>query len=260
MVFRIMTLAQMTSIALMRMSWCVAIVGLAVISAARPAVSGTQNAAVCGQVAKAAAQKTGVPEAVLQTISLTETGRNTGGSFGPWPWTVNMEGKGLWFDTRVEALDFVHRNLARGALSFDVGCFQLNYRWHGKAFASVEDMFDPALNAIYAATFLRELYAEKGNWADAAGAYHSRTPKYANRYKARFNKLLASFPGGSELAPPIVLAVENDAPHVTLPAAPETQRQNNFPLFLGGGRAPASLGSLMPMEAGAGQHRLVGEG
>ena len=49
-------------------------------------------------------------------------------------------------------------------------------------------MFEPRPNALYAAKFLLELYREKGNWSGAAGAYHSRTPKYAEKYEARFNR------------------------------------------------------------------------
>ena len=63
--------------------------------------------------------------AVLKAISLTETGRKTGGQFRPWPWTVNMEGTGHWFDTLDEARAYVSREFKRGARSFDVGCFQI---------------------------------------------------------------------------------------------------------------------------------------
>ena len=47
-------------------------------------------------------------------------------------------------------------------------------------------MFDPDMNALYAARFLSELYREFGDWTGAAGAYHSRTPEYADRYKVKF--------------------------------------------------------------------------
>ena len=39
-----------------------------------------------------------------------------------------------WEDTEV----FVD-----GQPSFDVGCFQLNYKWHGEHFASIDQMFEP---------------------------------------------------------------------------------------------------------------------
>lgn len=220
--------------------------GLNVARAASPI------AAICEQAAQVAATRSGVPVQVLLAISLTETGRKRSGAFEPWPWTVNMEGKGVWFDTREEAQAYVDKNFARGARSFDVGCFQLNYKWHGQAFESLEAMFDPDKNAAYAAKFLRELFEEKGNWADAAGAYHSRTPKFANKYIKRFNTLLARMHAEPSVTA-VVAGVRTIEPSVTL------VRLNGFPLLLRGS-APASLGSLMPGTAGMNSRRLIGGG
>ncbi len=116
-------------------------------------------------------------------------------------------------------------------------------------------MFDPRANAAYAANFLRKLFLEKGNWADAAGAYHSRTPKYANRYKKRFERLLANLS-----SPP---DVGSDLFEESIPKsidAPIIVRLNRFPLLQGGLTASASLGSLMPASAGAGFQPLIGGG
>ena len=117
-----------------------------------------------------------MPQGVLHAISLTETGRAQGGRLRPWPWAINREGKGYWFANREEALAFAKASLAAGRTSFDVGCFQINYYWHGHNFPSLEAMFDPDTGADYAAQFLRSLYAERGDWSAAAGAYHSQTP------------------------------------------------------------------------------------
>ncbi len=183
---------------------------LAILSAPRAAALGiapdhpastAEIAAICDKAGAMAAQATGVPLEVLSAISLTETGRRIDGRSRAWPWTVNMEGKGVWFATPDEALTYVNEHFARGARSFDVGCFQINYRWHGNAFSSIEEMFDPARNALYAAQYLRNLYAETGSWSRAAGAYHSRTPQYADRYRARFDRILASLSGG-DIPPP----------------------------------------------------------
>ncbi|MGJ8582741.1 MAG: lytic transglycosylase domain-containing protein [Marinosulfonomonas sp.] len=198
----------------------------------------------CRRVAKLASLSTGVPENVLYAISLAETGRKKDKRFGPWPWTVNMEGRGVWFDTYAAAQEFVDAEFARGARSFDVGCFQLNYKWHGHGFSSIEEMFDPMTNALYAAKFLRELYREMGNWSDAAGAYHSRTPKHANKYKARFDKIYARLsPEGGDKK----LLAESKNGH-QLEAAPEATvgTENGFPLLHGNSLAQTGMGSLFP--------------
>ncbi len=146
----------------------------------------------CVMAARRAANTTGVPLDVLDAISLVETGRGTGTSLEPWPWTVNMEGAGHWFPSEQTARAFVFENFRRGARSFDVGCFQINYKWHGAQFASIEQMFDPLENALYAARFLRQLHAELGSWTLAAGAYHSRTPELARSYAVRFDTVRAA--------------------------------------------------------------------
>ena len=208
--------------------------------------------AICEQAAAEVSRLEGVPLSVLQAISLNETGRRNNGSFRPWPWTVNMEGKGVWFDTREEALAFAQKEYARGARSFDIGCFQINFKWHGEHFTSIEQMFDPMANALYAARFLGTLYAEQGSWEAAAGAYHSRNPEFAQGYAARFSKFRYGLlgDGGAEIPaiPDIVLAAYDGDP--PLPQIEEATRVNSYPLLQTGGGA--GLGSLVPIGNGLG--------
>lgn len=227
------------------------------LSLARPeaalAVTGSAELPLlCDRAATEAAARTGVPISVLKAISLTETGRELEGQARPWPWTVNMEGKGLWFETVDAAEAYVYEHYKRGARSFDVGCFQINYKWHHEAFGSIAEMFEPTTNALYAARFLLDLYAEKGNWDDAAGAYHSRNPEYADRYKARFAAYRARFEQEDTL--PLVVAVhdqaeDTNAAPVAAAAPPRAVRVNTYPLLQGGGET--ALGSLVPLGARA---------
>lgn len=217
-----------------------------------PARAAPDLSLLCDEVASEAARQTGVPLSVLRAISLTETGRKRGGVFRPWPWTVNMEGKGLWFDSEDEARAYVYKEYKRGARSFDVGCFQINYKWHGEAFRSIDDMFDPLTNALYAARFLKSLHAELGDWGRAAGAYHSRTPEFANRYQARFEKLRDGLmpEDGREIPeiPDIVLAAAGGS--AGSGALAPVIRVNRYPLLQTGGTA--GLGSLVPLGNGGG--------
>ena len=153
-----------------------------------------------------------MPQDVLHAISLTETGRAQGGRLRPWPWAINREGKGFWFKNRDEALAFAKASLAEGRRSFDVGCFQINYHWHGQNFASLEAMFDPDTGADYAARFLQSLYAERGNWSAAAGAYHSQTPSRAGVYRARFDRIFAGLGGTAPLTVAAASAEADPAP------------------------------------------------
>lgn len=214
---------------------------------------------VCDYVATEAARRTGVPLSVLKAISLTETGRRRGGALRPWPWTVNMEGEGHWFENADEARAYVYREYKRGARSFDVGCFQINFKWHGDAFRSIEEMFDPLANALYAARLLQGLHAEKGDWGRAAGAYHSRTPEFADRYQARFERLYAGLADTSEgdiPDIPDIVAIANGAAGAE--ALPAVARVNRYPLLRTG--APTGLGSLVPLGTGASGTSLFAAG
>ncbi|NNE78746.1 MAG: transglycosylase SLT domain-containing protein [Silicimonas sp.] len=199
-------------------------------------------AAICEKAALAASRESGVPLDVLRAISLTETGRKGKNGFLPWPWTVNMEGAGKWFDDLESARRYVDRHFNRGARSFDVGCFQINYKWHGDAFASIDEMFEPLANARYAAKFLTELYEEFGDWSKAAGAFHSRTPKYAKKYTARFDRIR------NRLEPwnPVRLVADEPLAPAEIPALAQVAvRENRYPLLQAG---PAgSVGSLVPL-------------
>lgn len=191
---------------------------------------------LCLQAALDAAERTGVPYDVLRAIATVETGRKG----RPWPWTVNFGGNGQWFDSLTDAEAVVAEALNQGSTNVDLGCFQLNYRWHASGFASIGDMLDPAKNATYAAEFLSEHFAQTGDWALAAAAYHSGTPEYATAYQAKFEAVYAGLSDG--LLP--------TAPHD--PSIPK--RENRFPLLMAGNTG--ARGSLVP--AGAGGSPLIG--
>jgi hypothetical protein len=234
---------------------------LAVSGVVHPLRAAQNHAELCDRAAAHAAGKTGVPLSVLLAITRVETGRSRGGTLKPWPWTVNMEGKGTWFDSKDAALAFVYKNYKRGARSFDVGCFQINYKWHGQEFASIGDMFDPEESAVYAARFLLSLYGKKGNWGAAAGAYHSSTETYATRYEKRFNTLRQALANTdvARMPAPAALAPEIQVASATLPETRPGPRINRFPLLQGSGGAH-SPGSLFPRTAGASVKRFIPEG
>lgn len=206
------------------------------------------EASLCRLAAQQASAQTGVPQDVLLAITLAETGRSIGGKAQAWPWAMNTGGESHWFATADELYRAAESRLSAGATNIDLGCFQLNHRWHAAGFASLDAMIDPDLNALYAARFLADLYRESGDWSAAAGAYHSRTPEYADVYRAKFETILARLngesDGGSDPAQMLLAdAAENPAPAV-----------NRFPLLQAGARGTA--GSLVPL--GQAGQRLIG--
>lgn len=146
----------------------------------------------CLAAAYEAAESSGVPVKVLLALTLTETGRAVDGKLQAWPWALNEGGNGLWFETGAEALDYLYAAVTSGTTNIDIGCFQLNYHWHGPNFPSLQAMMDPAANADYAARLVARHFDETGDWLVAAGAFHSKTPDVAERYLARFAPILES--------------------------------------------------------------------
>ncbi len=183
---------------------------------------------LCDIAARHAADVTGVPANLLRAITVTETQMDG----TAWPWTINHAGQGQWFASRDEAAIAAGQILNSGG-SADLGCFQINSRWHGDAFPSPDTMLDPVENALYAARFLTELYSETGDWSAAVAAYHSRDADLGAAYLERVRAAYGAF------APPLERAS----------ASPLPQRRNRFPLFVAGD--PASAGSLVPRLAGA---------
>lgn len=223
------------------------------LGAAPAAASEAEYAALCERAIAHGARTVGIPVEVLHAVALTETGRRLGSRLQPWPWAINREGQGFWFKTRDEALGFARQSVAEGRHSFDMSCFQINYHWHGRAFPSLEAMIDPDTAAVYAARFLRDLHAELGTWSAAAGAYHSRTPEYAQRYRARFDRILASLGGGPALAEGFVAA--------TAPPEPETVRLPVPTRQLAGPKiitlTPADAGGAVVQAPRPGEGRVV---
>ncbi len=195
---------------------------------------------LCAAAADLAAVATGVPRGVLQAVMLAESGRRGAASGSGWPWAVNQGGAGAYHPDRRSALAAVNAALASGVRNIDLGCFQLNWRWHGSAFDGPDAMLDPVRNAAHAARFLRALHAEFGDWQAAIGAYHSRDPDRAARYAGRVAALMAAAPAAPAAEPP--------------PPQRQRQRGPGFPLLQGTARGPslfAGGGDVQPLVAPA---------
>ena len=193
-----------------------------------------------------------MPVDILRAIARTESGRSRQGHFSPWPWTINLGGKGRWFEDPNEAIEFLGARLKEGARNFDVGCFQINYRWHGRHFTSLRDMFEPEANAAYAAEFLTVLHAEFGNWSDAISAYHSRTPKHGKRYVDVVLRHYANLTRRASFEP----QTWAEKPRGLIGRSAESSNSN--PLFVPT-LAPRSRASLVPLTKSPAVGRLINE-
>ena len=147
----------------------------------------------CKAIARAAEERHGLPDGILQSISTVEASRiQSDGSYRAWPWTLNDNGKGLFFDDPEQVLDYLDTHMTNPDTSIDIGCMQINTKWHGASFETLDEMLDPASNIAYAAGFLTDLYYAHGSWNDAIRHYHSsdqrKNDPYLNRVLAIWTK------------------------------------------------------------------------
>ena len=161
-------------------------VGCYAVARAEPTPVPVQSPGLMCRPAIGAAEKAAaIPPQLMAAIGRVESGRldPATGAMQPWPWTINAEGQGSYYDTKAQAIAAVRALQARGLRSIDVGCMQVNLMHHPTAFASLEEAFDPASNTAYAARLLTELHAQSGDWPRAAALYHSATPELAAAYQ-----------------------------------------------------------------------------
>jgi soluble lytic murein transglycosylase-like protein len=97
---------------------------------------------------------------------------------------MNAGGRSYYFRTQAEAIQAA--TLPGGQLrSGDLGCMQINTRWHGQRFRDAGHMLDPRTNVLYAGWYLRTLYLQHGSWHEAVARYHSSQGVHQRAYLCR---------------------------------------------------------------------------
>ena len=124
-----------------------------------------------------------IPDKLLTSISLVESGIKKNNNFVSWPWTLNVAGKSMFFDNKNDALSFLKKNYKNK--NIDVGCMQISLKYHFKEFDSIENILDPDQNVKYAAKFLKNLFSKHKRWNEAISRYHSSVPTRKKQYLKR---------------------------------------------------------------------------
>ena len=140
--------------------------------------------AACRQAIAAAERAHHIPTHLLSAIARVESGRRdqASGTFNPWPWTINMDGQGSFYNNKAQAVAAAVSMRPHVSRSIDVGCMQISLTNHPDAFSSMDQAFDPASNAEYGARFLVQLFEKTNSWPRAVEMYHSATPEIGQEY------------------------------------------------------------------------------
>ncbi len=142
---------------------------------------------LCSDATSQAERTHKVPAFLLMAISMTESGRwnKRRAENIAWPWTVTSGKDGRFFDTKQDAIAHVRALKAKGVTNIDVGCMQINLRYHPDAFETLDEAFTPEANVAYAVQHLKALYKETTSWQEATAMYHSRNPRVNGRYRVK---------------------------------------------------------------------------
>jgi hypothetical protein len=178
-----------------------AILLLALALAGRPAAARSAAADDCLALAKRVERAERIPAGLVQAVALAESGRYLRAARQrlAWPWTVASGADSFYLPDKPSAIAKVEELQARGRTNIDVGCMQINLRYHPAAFASLDEAFDPIANVAYGAGFLKRLRDETRSWSRATARYHSGDRARGDAYRARvfhvWQNLRAGRPG-----------------------------------------------------------------
>lgn len=138
-----------------------------------------------------------VPDKILYAVALTESGIQFQKSIRPWPWTINVQGKGNYFASKKDALNAFNQ-FSKTTSSIDIGLMQINWRWHREKFRDFDSAISPVNNLKTGAAILSNCHKKSNDWWEAVGHYHSpgtdkqskqRAEQYRNSVKAHWTTL-----------------------------------------------------------------------
>ena len=211
-------------------------------------------AAQCDFAITAAAKFPGrAPEKLLPSIARVESGRldPASGKVRPWPWTINVEGVGYFFESKAEVIAAVQSLQGKGKRSIDVGCMQVNLMHHPKAFADLDEAFDPGANARYAVKFLNTLYQQTRDWGLATAWYHSSTPEFGEEYQRLvFGRVVTPMGAGTTVTGGVKSAVIETWPPAGTRFAAMPPASFNFGAFAPAKPATIMFGGIPMMNTG----------
>lgn len=139
-----------------------------------------------------------VPASLLYSVAKVESNRSvTREVEKPWPWTLNIDGNGYYFDNREEMFDALMDAISNKQV-VDIGFMQLNWHWKYELLVSPWMATEPLFNVTIACRIIRDHFDGRANkdWLLAAGLYHREADsehardgrkRYINRVRKYWN-------------------------------------------------------------------------
>lgn len=118
-----------------------------------------------------------IPKGLLAAIAKVESDHRE--------YAINIGGRAVYTSSLAAVTSIAKSQIDSGVTNIDLGVMQLNYRWHGDKFASLEEMLTPEKNINYAASLLKTLYDQHRNWQKAIRHYHSANIEHSRKYSRK---------------------------------------------------------------------------
>ena len=154
-----------------------------------------------------AARSAGVPADIFYAITLQESQAPiSADKHRPWPWTLNIAGKGHYYRSHNDALRALERYIASGKCNVDIGLGQIHWCAHAKSFPDgPAQALHPYNNLSYAAKVLKSEHRTvikkklgSNSWWIAVGRYHApNNLKLAKAYRMKVYKKWLKLKGRS---------------------------------------------------------------
>lgn len=144
-----------------------------ILAWAMPAAAQTADfgaSADCPTLISQAEARRNIPRGLLMAIAMTESGDKG----RPSPFAMNIAGRSYFASSGQEMANIISANWQRGVTSIDVGCMQINLKYHGAKFSRLTDLLNSPTNIEYGAGYLVSLAVESGSWKDAVMSYHNK--------------------------------------------------------------------------------------
>lgn len=148
---------------------------------------------------RSVAAEYGIPLQLFYAVALTESGTLIAAMNRrrPWPWTLNIAGKGIYFSTRLAAWQALDQSLRNGETSVDIGLMQVNWRFHQRRLGNSWLALEPGHNLAVGAEILADCYKNRRDWWASIGCYHApsdsaRAKRYRRRVAAQWRQLTGS--------------------------------------------------------------------
>jgi hypothetical protein len=135
-----------------------------------PATAQAQDGISCPQLIASTEAKRQIPRGLLMAIAVTESGVNG----VPNPHAMNIAGKTYHARDLEDMAQVISNNWSKGVRSIDVGCMQINLKYHGQKFARLTDLLHSPTNVDYGASYLIKLAIDRGSWREGVMDYHNK--------------------------------------------------------------------------------------